>query len=65
MKEYKTSQWPIKGGQVDTEKFDSYLNDMQQAGWTLFSTAVIPAMHGDGNVVLCIFVKESAGQVPH
>ena len=60
MKEYKTSQWPIKGGQVNTDKFDQYLNDMQKAGWELFSTSVIHAWQGDGNVVLCVFVKEAA-----
>ena len=59
MKEYKSSQWPIKGGVVDTEKFDQYLNDMQKSGWELFSTAVIHAMYGDGNAVLCVFVKEA------
>jgi hypothetical protein len=59
MKEYKTSQWPIKNGQVDTDKFDRYLNDMQRAGWELFSTAALHAMYGDGHVVLCVFVKES------
>jgi len=58
MKEYKSSQWPIKNGVVDTEKFDQYLNDMQKAGWELFSTAVIDAMYG-GNAVLCVFVKET------
>jgi hypothetical protein len=60
MKVYKTSQWPIKGGQVDTDKFDQYLNDMQKAGWELFSTTALPAMYGDGNAVLCVFVKEAA-----
>jgi hypothetical protein len=59
MKEYKTSEWPIKGGRVNTDNLDQYLNDMQRAGWGLFSTAVLPVLHGDGNVVLCVFVKET------
>ncbi|MEK7952450.1 hypothetical protein [Luteolibacter soli] len=58
MKEYKTSQWPIKNGQVNTDTFDKYLNDMQKVGWSLFSTTAIPVWQGDGNVVLCVFVKE-------
>lgn len=60
MKEYKTSQWPIKDGKVNTDNFDRYLNDMQQAGWELFSNSVIPgAPYGAGLHVLCIFVKEN------
>jgi len=60
MKEYKTSQWPIgKNGLVDTDKFDQYLNDMQKAGWELFSTNVIHAWQGAGHVVFCVFVKEA------
>ncbi|MCW1924701.1 DUF4177 domain-containing protein [Luteolibacter arcticus] len=59
MKEYKTSQWPIKNGQVDSNKLDQYLNDMQKAGWELFSTCVIPVWQGAGHVVLCVFVKET------
>lgn len=59
MKEYKTSQWPIKGGQVNTDKFDQYLNDTQKAGWELFSTTAMHAMYGDGTAVLCVFVKET------
>jgi len=59
MKEYKTSLWPIKSGVINTEKFDQYLNDMQKADWELFSTSVIHAVYGDGNAVLCVFVKET------
>lgn len=58
MKEYKTSQWPINAGRVDTEHFDRYLNDMQQAGWQLLSASVMPIRVGDGHV-LCVFVKEA------
>ncbi|MCW1885973.1 DUF4177 domain-containing protein [Luteolibacter flavescens] len=64
MKEYKTSQWPIRGGQVDTDKFDQYLNDMQKAGWELFSTSAIHVWRGEGNVVLCVFVRETTGLSP-
>lgn len=59
MKEYKTSQWPIKNGQVDTDKFDQYLNDMLKAGWELFSTTALSSMYGDGTALLCVFVKET------
>ena len=59
MKEYKTSQWPIKNGQVDTDKFDRYLNDMQKVGWEFFSTTALAAVDGYGTVVLCVFVKET------
>ena len=59
MKEYKTSEWPIKGGRVNTDNFDRYLNDMQRAGWELFSTSVLPTGHGDGNAVLSVFVRET------
>lgn len=61
MKEYKSSQWPIKNGQVDTDKFDQYLNDMQKAGWELFSMTALTAGAGYGTAVLCVFVKETTG----
>ena len=54
MKEYKTSQWPSNAGLVDTDKFDRYLNDMQKAGWELFSTTAT-----SNYSVLCVFVKET------
>jgi len=58
MKEYKTSQWPIKDGKVNTDHLDRYLNDMQQSGWELFSTAVMQGLSGLGLHVLCVFVKD-------
>jgi hypothetical protein len=59
MKEYKTSQWPIKDGRVNTDHLDRYLNDMQQSGWELFSTAVMQGgLYGVGIHVLCVFVKD-------
>jgi hypothetical protein len=64
VKEYKTSEWPITHGRVNTENLDCYLNDMQQVGWELFSTAVLPAMYGHGNVILCVFVKDGAVTPP-
>ena len=58
MKEYKTSQWPIKDGGVNTDHLDRYLNDMQQSGWELFSTAVMQGLYGVAIHVLCVFVKD-------
>lgn len=58
MKEYKTSQWPIKDGRVNTDHLDRYLNDMQEAGWELFSTTYMAGLYGVGVHVLCVFVKD-------